>query len=271
MDARSTCEAIQRSADQKASAIEQTRAVAGIFNVFGNIAKAAGVADNNAVNEINTLINTKMTSEDVTKIVNTCGLSVDQHQANVIDNSRCKYCETNRCALSNIKQSNTANVQQSCVMQSIVDHLSKQTPSIDTLSTIAALQKANGGASNSTIASNCEEVNTDVSSSRYLETTNACHVQATTDQVNNILYCGDIQDVIQDNATNVFNQCMYDNNVTSRSVQDPSATATNETKTDQSATNNAGALSSVSCACCLISLICLAIAVVSGYASAFDF
>jgi hypothetical protein len=194
----------------------------GIEGVMQNIPGAAlfnpnnySAGDNTTNDVMRNIINVNMSTCDVQKIVNDCKNSSANMQTNIIDNTNCKWCETNKCTLDNIRQTNAATINQRCVAHSAIETLLKKKSSVDAQALAKVLQKTEKllSGDNTVSTENCNVLNTDLSTRKYLENIARCANELGIDQENSIRFCGDITDVIQDNKFDSFQQCLANSGV----------------------------------------------------------
>jgi len=191
--------------------------------------------DNKTDDMMRNIINTDLSTEERTKIVSECSNSAAGVQSNIIDTSNCPFCQTNRCTISNVKQTNVQELQQTCNLQSMIQVLLTKTNSVDAQALAQTLQKAQGLMSGNNTASsqNCNVVNTDMSSERYLESLSSCSNNLKLDQTNKISFCGDINNVIQENQYKNFQNCLLENNAITQTTMEAQAKVKAESKKEQ--------------------------------------
>jgi hypothetical protein len=191
------------------------------YNGAANIAKNIPIAslfnpnnyragDNTTNDTMRNIINVNMSTCDIQKIENDCKNSSANMQTNIVDNSQCKWCATNECKLDGIQQTNAATINQRCVAQSAIETLLKKKNSIDAQALAKVLQKTENilSGNNTVTTENCNVLNTDLSTQKYLEDITKCANNLGIDQENSIKFCGGITDVIQDNQFKSFQDCL---------------------------------------------------------------
>jgi hypothetical protein len=192
--------------------------------------------DNETNNRVTNVMNTAISPEVRTQINNECGNLSTSLQSNVIDNSKCKYCETNECTISNITQENIKKAEQSCMLNSVVTTLMKTQNDIASQSLAEAIQKSQGlmAGDNTSTSKTCNVVNTEISPKSYLEIINDCANTSTSNQTNELLGCGSMTNIIQRNVLEDIQKCVIKN--TTNETVDTSNETTNksESKIDQS-------------------------------------
>lgn len=166
--------------------------------------------ENKAEELMRNIINVNMSSCDVTEIQNACSNSSATMQTNIIDNSKCKWCETHECNIDGVTQTNASTINQRCIVQTAIETLLKKKSSIDAQALAKVLQKADGllSGDNTVKTEKCNVLNTDLSSQRYLESLATCSNELSLDQNNHILFCGGITNVVQDNQYDAFQDCL---------------------------------------------------------------
>jgi len=190
----------------------------GAANVVSSIQGFFNPRNYKTENEVSTQLrnnfNIDLSTDDVKKIRNSCENVTSTVQSNVIDNSRCEYCQKNRCTISGITQTNTAQNSQECSINSLIDTLMNKSATVDTMAVVKAIQDAKGIASSNTAkTSMCTNVNQDLSTTNYFENISSCANKTLSNQSNELIGCGDLINNIQSNSIEAFNKCM--NNATS--------------------------------------------------------
>lgn len=173
--------------------------------------KAGDTTSNNMMRNI---INTDLSSCEVTDISNTCNNSVNSIQSNSIDTSNCPYCQLHGCDVNNVTQTNTANFQNQCTINAAIDKLTQKTNSVDAQAMAQVLQKANGlmsGKDQST-NDNCNIINTDMHTTDWLKAKTTCVNNIVSEQLNNIKNCGPVTNVVQANTLNTLQECVMGTN-----------------------------------------------------------
>jgi hypothetical protein len=171
--------------------------------------------DNKTDNMVRNIINTDLSNEDIVTIDNTCTNSSVSTQFNIIDTSNCPYCQINGCPIENIKQTNQFSAKSMCTLSTTIEALRSKTNSIDAQALAEVFQKAQGlmSGSNKSTSTNCNIINTNMSSKNYFDVTNKCVNLLSVDQKNQIDSCGPVRNVIQQNQFEQYNQCLQDNDV----------------------------------------------------------
>lgn len=184
------------------------------------------------------IINTDLSTEDITKINNDCSNMMGSVQINEINTENCPYCQTNGCPVTGVRQENTEKASQMCMLQSATEILMKKKNSIDAQALAQTLQKASGIMSGDNTANkqNCNIVNTDMSSKQYLEHLSNCANIMSSEQVNRIKSCGPVSDVIQRNLSEKLQDCIITSTSKAQTDIDVDAAVKAEAKTEQTTT-----------------------------------
>jgi len=246
-DARDQCNIVSSKADE-------------MIALFGGIAKAGqaimslGIApifttETQARTNVRTLLNIDLSNCEVSQLAQACSSEASSGQTNLID-MRCEYCQKNGCNLQDITQTNTSLVKQSCVMQSLLDILSRKKATQDVAVAMEIVQKALGGASATSNTDICNKFTVDQSSQKYTQTMQECIQKAYGDQTNKFYGCGDARGVAQTNFRDVTQNCMAGAETHSDTGTESGQTGDTSFKLDLSATGVAAA-SGASC-CCII-------------------
>lgn len=217
--------------------------------------------DTSSKDTMRNIINSSISQEDITKIANECKPISTSVQRNVIniDLSGCKYCENNPCEVSvtNVTQENIDIVEQTCMMETAIEALMKNTKSIDSQALAQTLQKTKDLLSGKAESSkdNCNVLNSSMSSKSYLESISACAQAASVDQENKIdAGCAasiDVSNIIQANRAKKLQECIINATVDKQLVAEEEAKLKGSSEsTQESAGLNPlvfGGSSSVSC------------------------
>lgn len=191
--------------------------------------------DNKTDNMMRNIVNTNLSSCDITKIENDCKNSSTSVQLNSIDTTQCKYCETHLCNVKNVTQTNAAKISQTCTMQSAIETLLKKTNSIDSQALAQVLQKASGVLSgdNKSVSQNCNITNTDMSSQSYMDMRASCANSISVDQTNSLKACGEATNIVQKNTFDALQTCLQGSTVSKISDTTSDTKISAATKTDQ--------------------------------------
>ncbi len=234
----------------------------GPLNLFRPDAYKSG--DNKTERMMRNILETNMSTKERQDIYTYCSNAVKNSQINNIDNTNCKYCQTHKCKLSGITQSNEVEVTQSCVLQTAIKKLLEKTNSVSAQALADVLQSADGvlSGSSSLGTDNCNIVKTDMSTKDYLELRSNCSNLITQDQLNDIQFCGTMRNVSQQNKYNNYQNCV--NSVST----DSSKKITSDTKIKTelvSKQTTEGITSSASLASSIISGLVILVLIIVGY------
>jgi hypothetical protein len=213
-------------------------AVAGGINaVEGLFSPANWQSSNTAIQETRNVLGIDMSTNDTQKIISNCGNMFSGVQINSIDTSQCPYCQQHGCSLTNITQESQLKNHQNCIATSLINALRQQTNNVKALAAAQAVQEAAGLlTANKSTSQNCNYVSANMSANAYLEAISECNNQAAMEQKNLINSCGPVQDVLQANSFNNFQECLAKSTGTLKSEVKNEITATSESKVKQEAT-----------------------------------
>lgn len=177
---------------------------------------AAG--DNESDNTVRNIINTNLSSCEITKIENTCKNSSATYQENKIDMTKCDYCQKNGCTVKGVRQKNKSKVEQVCTMRLLISALTEKTDSVKAQALAKVAQETEGllSGNNNTRTENCNIIDKDMSSKKYLEQKSECLNELATTQINEFVGCGDLIDVIQENESEQIQKCLLNSDVKSK-------------------------------------------------------
>jgi hypothetical protein len=231
LNAAEMCKKISTKAEEIESA---AGGIANIFKAFNPLNALFG-GKNESSTDIRNIIKTNLSDNDIAKIKNSCSNSSLSSQSNIIDNSACKWCETNDCSVNNVQQSNTASNVQTCMIQSSIELLLKKNNSVDSQALAEVLQKSSGlgQQGNKSKSNTCNITSTDMSSNRYLEQISQCANDNSIDQENILKTCGSLSNVIQKNTLKNIQDCIVSATTISSSTTNNDSSNTSTSKTDQ--------------------------------------
>ena len=174
--------------------------------------------DNKTTDMMRNIINSNLSECDIKKIANDCKNTSMSVQSNEIDNTQCKYCETNLCTISNVSQKNISKISQTCTIQSAIETLMSKKTSVDAQALAKVLQKAQGilSGNNNYKKENCNIVSNDLSSVSYIEEVSKCANNLKTDQDNALKFCGNVTNIIQENQYDAFQNCLLGTAITKK-------------------------------------------------------
>ncbi len=258
-------------ADGKSKAAT-ARIIAGAFGailggpVYAPVAIVANPANykggnNTAETMTRNIIERDLSNDQKQTIISNCVNSDVNLQKNVINNTMCPICETQECVAENISQNNIVNHIQRCILQNALKTLLTKTDNLDAQTLATVIQKTEGllTGDNDFKSENCNIVRTDMSSKQYFDARNKCSNQLNEDQINNIIFCGDMNDVYQNNQRKSLQDCINSLTYESTENQTSNITVKDEVKIDQKTT---GLTASSSIGSSLISGIFLILSIV---------
>lgn len=251
-DGIGTCKEIARQKTLGKIA-DTARAVVDIFNpakwieALGNKAKK----DEMTVN----VTNMNLSMEDMTKIHDECKNDMSSDQINkIVQSSDCikeyaalcgilsddkskQECIKSMPKIENINQSNVLKSQMSCVINKVVDKLSQQSPTVENVAKMIAIQEQSGLMNNNeSITSNCNEINQNVSSKNFLESVANCINKVSAKQKNVLKACG-ASNITQSNTADMIGDCLVKSGITTKNIADPSNKTKIESETIQKSKN----------------------------------
>lgn len=217
----------QQSCNQLQSAIANMNASSNGFNwnnlTPGGLVSALGDAfgSRNRSQTFNTNINnTSISTTDITNIFNSCTNSSSVIQENNLTQSNeCldtigRVCNGNlpcimeMSTVRNIDQRNAQTVRLNCIINSLIKTISTKDVNMENAAQLSTLQNASGlMTSNSNLTSNCNQVNNNISTNRFLNAITTCANEFSTRQLNNINACGNVSNVTQSATGDFFAEC----------------------------------------------------------------
>lgn len=245
--AKDACNKISSEAEKiKAhyGGIENVAKSLPVLNLFNPSSYKSG--DTSSEEMMRNIVNTNLSECDIAKIESDCKNTASSVQSNIIDNSQCPACSDPEilrinpaiCSVSGVKQTNKANISQSCTLQSAIQSLRQKTNSVDAQALANVMQEANGllTGRGTHQSENCNVVDTDMSSRSYLETKASCANNLAVDQKNHLGVCGQVTDVIQQNKFDSMQSCVIENTVSKEAVLDAEAKMKQQTDIKQEGT-----------------------------------
>jgi hypothetical protein len=225
-------------AEMVKSAMEYTEAIVNPLSAVDDIVNSLR-SKNNVKQKLANILQVDVSSLDKMQSDQQCTQVFSGGQSNVIDMSgcaeMCKLHGANSCVLSNVSMSNDLDVQFACTMHGIMDVLASQTASVDNAAVLSIMQNAKGIlAGNDTNAEPCNEVRSDMSASRYLQSTQKCAAKASFPQ-ENILKCASAIDLSLHNSASLYMNCMATETKKVVAKQKQVVKNTTETNTTQTA------------------------------------
>jgi len=208
--AADACRKISSQADIIKAQWDGAAKVAGQLSPLALIVNAIKGGDNEVSSSVRNVLNESIRSDISTKIDQSCSNSSANMQSNIIDTTKCEYCNRFGCDINNVTQLNTNDVQQDCALTTAVTELMKQGSDTNAQTLAQAIQKSQGPLSGNNLMSGdtCNVVNKDISSSAYLEALARCANEATSNQSNILSNCGNATNVVQKNINKSIQDCM---------------------------------------------------------------
>lgn len=219
--------------------------------------------DNTTKDLSRNIINTNMSSCDVTRIRNSCPQNVASSQINNLTNLECPVLELAKLGIDmnykNITQENVVEIEQKCIMNSAIETLLKKKSSVDAQAMAEVIQEASGlmSGDNSFVSEKCNVVSQDLSSINYIEDRADCAPIVASDQLNNIEICGSVADTVQKNKFSSLQECLKGTNVDKETEIEGDTKVSSNFKIDQKSVGvgASGSVSSSLCICIILSII----------------
>lgn len=191
--------------------------------------------DNTSTDIMRNIVNNNLSQCEVLKIENDCKNTSNTTQTNIIDNTKCKYCEDNLCEVANVTQENKMKMSQTCLMQSAIETLMKKKNSVDSQALANVLQKTQDLMSGNNVVQkeNCNIVNNDMSSAEYMDIRQECANELTMDQNNSMIVCGNATNIVQKNQFESLQKCLQGAQVSSETDIESETKTKQETKIEQ--------------------------------------
>lgn len=214
--ARDACNRISTEAENITARANGRAAIARTIGTVLNPASALldprsyRGGDNNTVEYMRTLINNNLSTCERTLIQNTCRQSNASTQSNIIDFSNCYWCRNNPCHIRGVRQTNTAELSNTCSIKVAIDMLVKKTGNIEAQALAEVLMEAEGvlSGNNNYQRENCNIINNDMSTVSYMESRSDCIQKNSVDQTNALLCPASVTDTIQSNHSSARNKCL---------------------------------------------------------------
>jgi hypothetical protein len=252
--AADACKKISSDADKIKANWDGAAKVAGQLNPLALIVNGLKGGENNLDTETRNIINETITSDMKTKIDQACANTAANFQSNVIDTTKCEYCNRFGCDITNVQQLNASDVVQDCTLTSAVTALMKQGSDSNAQALAQAIQKSQGilSGNNTMTGDTCNVINKDISASTYLETIARCANEATSNQENILSNCGNATNVVQKNINKQIQDCIIGNVVDTSTDQTATTKVTSEVDSEQESTGIDTTVSIIfSIVCCL--------------------
>jgi hypothetical protein len=229
-------------------------------------------SQNETKQQIKNILGVDMSTDSITNIKNTCNNIFTGVQTNTIDVSNCPICETQKCVIKGVRQTNVIKSQQMCGANAIIDVLKQKKGDFQSLAALKAIQDAKGIAAGNTSSSDiCNYTDVNMSSKDYIDALSNCGNTASSVQSNTLKGCADIIDVIQRNDYNNYQKCIAGATFTSEAKADMEAILEGDGETGQKSEGTdlfgffnafgnyiyyivGGVISSsfISCCCCIV-------------------
>lgn len=256
--AQNTCKALQ-------AAIANSNAPQTGFNwnniTPGGMIDALGNAfgSHNQTQTFNTNINnTSISTTDIKNIVNSCSNSSSAIQQNSINMSpgcmesvgiACNHvpsCMKEMLSISDVSQENNNTVDQNCIINNLIKTISSKEVSMENAAQLLTLQEAKGLMThNENLTSNCNQVNTNISSNSFLSSINHCVNKSATEQLNLINSCGNISGVSQNNIGNSIYKCYVEQGIFTENTMGVKSNNKANITTKQKADSSMSSMSSI--------------------------
>ena len=226
-NAKEACEKVSSEAENIKAGFDGATGVAdaiGAVFTFGLSRLGKDLQAENKVNEtVKNILNIDLSSNDIMEISNTCTQKTDVKQRNIIGvDPLCMQdpiigpiiaqgFASGTITIKNVSQRNVSEQEQSCVMKSLIDILSKKEADSTNLAALNVLQEAEGlMTKNQNEKDACNVVNKDMSSNDYYKNIQKCNQEALADQENKISVCMGMQDIAQENISSQKTNCLME-------------------------------------------------------------
>lgn len=223
MSAKQSCDMISSTANN----------ISSLGDFFKSINPFA--SSNSIRTEVRNNLSVDLSEKDVMDIKNQCLNSSNVEQINKLsttpecinmastvcsvgnDPEKRANCVKNIISNENITQSNKTKLEQNCMIDSLINKITKKDASVSNFAAIMALQDAKGlMTSNKVSNAICNNINADLSSDFFLNAYNSCINETANKQQNLIDSCGN-KDISQSNFYNSIADCLVKNNVVKNS------------------------------------------------------
>lgn len=202
-----------------------------------NPAKWLEALGNKATEETTTtnITNMNLKMEDIKKIQEECRNETAVEQVNKISQSPecireygtlCSMLSSDAAKLDCIRQSKIENITQSnalksqskCVINKVIDTLTQQSPTVENVAKLIAVQEQSGLMNkNESITNNCNEVNQNISSTNFLENVTNCINKVSAKQKNALKVCG-ASNITQSNMADMIGDCLMKSGITTKNI-----------------------------------------------------
>ena len=249
--AQKACNRISSEAENIAAKAEGksklTKAIGSILNPIGALLdpKSYKSGDNKTETYARDLINNNLSTCDWTNIENICKINVSSDQSNVVNTKDCPFCQINGCDIKGVTQKNNVEIENRCIIETIVDTLLNNKGSAESQALADTIQESQGALSgdNTYKTEDCSIINNDMSSTTYLNNRSECVVKNAVKQENRIEACGNVSDIIQENHFKALNECIVGTDKTIKTNNEGKAKSDKDRKNSQKSENNISTIS----------------------------
>lgn len=227
----------------------------GLVTALGN-----AFGSHNQTQTFNTNINnTSISTTDIQNIFNNCSnISSSIQQNNISSSPECilnvgKICNGDLACIkqlstvSNVEQANNKTVNQDCIINSLIKTISSKDVSMENTAQLLTLQEAKGLMThNENLTSNCNQVNNNLSSNSFLNSVNYCANKSASEQMNNIIACGNnISGINQKNQGDAIYKCYIEQGIFTENTMDVKSFNKALIETKQKADSSMSSMSSI--------------------------
>jgi hypothetical protein len=191
--------------------------------------------DNTTIANMRNIITTNLSTCEQQKISSLCKQSTTASQSNKIDTTNCEYCNTHGCDIIGNTQTNTAVTAQTCELRVGISALLSKKNSVKAQALAKVLQEAEGllSGSNEFKSENCNIIDKDMSTSKWLETKNECLTSSGLLQDNTLIGCGNIMNNLQTNTSETLQDCVQGTDIRSENTLKDSTDITQDIDSSQ--------------------------------------
>lgn len=226
-------------------------------------------------NEVRNNLSVDLTENEVIDIQNSCKNSSNLDQINqlsikpectslaatvcAVGNDPVKRgeCAQNITSFQNISQINKTKLEQNCMIDSLINKISKKEADVNNLSAILALQNAKGPmATNNVNNAICNNLNTSLTTDTFLKSFNSCVNDTSNKQQNLINACGS-KNITQANFYESVTDCLAKNGVVTNSELIGKTVNENSNQTNQTASFLPFDITYISIGCSVVICVCI--------------
>jgi hypothetical protein len=220
--AKNACKQIQKDSDSMANSLQTALSsispMSSIINALGSHSSSQQDIRNTIITKLQSLSNTEQESQ--------CNNLGQQSQTNDIEgmDPAClialaaggvSQSDLNqyKSKISNVVQKNSARAVNNCKIDLLLKALTDMDASVDNSTIQTALNKAKGVMSSSTSSQDiCNDIETDMTTCKYLKQTQCCSniIQQTQSNLINSKCTNEISNIVQSNSANFQNSCILD-------------------------------------------------------------